>query len=230
MFKIYNQSSERMPEIENASIDLIFTSPPYNIGTIYGDNQDNLNFSDFKKLLGGLAKESFRTLKPSGRLIVECSDTIGIGDLYVELAGLIQSLCLKEGFTIEKRFINFISSKNGVELLDHGWDEDYSTRKNAHSNCHQIMVFSKTPIIFEPEAEILYINYQSIPEHPCPTPSEIYNLFLDKYFQAKQNVLDPFMGTAVLGVEVLKRGGNFFGYELDSKIFQVAQDKLSQEK
>ena len=35
--KIYNKSSEKMEEISNESIDLIVTSPPYNIDIQYGN-------------------------------------------------------------------------------------------------------------------------------------------------------------------------------------------------
>lgn len=216
-----------MSEIENNSLDLIITSPPYNIGTVYGEVKDNLEFSDFKKLLSSVARESFRILKDSGCLIIECADTVKMGDLYVELSGMFQSFCLKEGFSIESRFINFVSSSEGVELLEHDWDEDYTTTKNAHSNCHQIMVFSKTKKPFNPESEVLYVNYYSSANHPCLTPEGVYKFILDRYFKTGDKVLDAFMGTAVLGAQVLERGGDFFGYELDKNIFQVAENNLS---
>jgi site-specific DNA-methyltransferase (adenine-specific) len=219
-----------MSEIENNSLDLIITSPPYNIGTVYGDVKDDLEFSVFKNLLSSVSKESFRTLKDTGRLIIECADTVKIGDLYVELSGMFQSLCLKEGFSIESRFINFVSTDKGVELLEHDWNEDYTTKNNAHSNCHQIMVFSKSKVSFDSESEVLYLNYKSSVDHPCPTPEGIYTFILDKYFKLGYRVLDTFMGTARLGVQVLERGGDFFGYELDTKIFQVAEDNMSRVK
>ena len=219
-----------MPEIENNSLDLNITSPPYNIVTVYGEIKDNLDFSEFKGLLSSVSKESFRMLKEKGKLIVECADTVKIGNLYVELAGMIQAMCLKEGFSIENRFINFVSSDKGVEFLDHGWDEDYTTEKNAHSNCHQIMVFSKSKVDFDPRSEVMYVNYEPSTDHPCPTPEGIYSFLLDKYFEPGYQVLDSFMGTAVLGTQVLSRGGDFFGYELDEKIFQIAQKNLSEAK
>ena len=219
-----------MSEIESDSLDLIITSPPYNIGTIYGDFKDNLEFPVFKNLLGSVMKESYRTLKETGKLIIECADTVKIGDLYVELAGMIQAMCLKEGFSLESRFINFVSSDKGEELLEHNWDEDYTTKNSAHSNCHQIIVFSKNKVVFDPKSEILYINYKSSADHPCPTPEGVYTFLLDKYFKPEYKVLDAFMGTAVLGTQVLKRGGDFFGYELDTKIFQIAKSNLSEVK
>ena len=39
-------------------------------------------------------------------------------------------------------------------------------------------------------------------------------------------VLDPFMGTANLGVSTIKKGGMFFGYEIAEKFYNTAKKKL----
>ena len=40
------------------------------------------------------------------------------------------------------------------------------------------------------------------------------------------SVLDPFMGTANLGVEVLRRGSKFYGYDIVKKYYGFAKKKL----
>jgi DNA modification methylase len=89
------------------------------------------------------------------------------------------------------------------------------------------MVFSKSKVEFDSTSEVLYVNYESEPGHPCPTPAGIYNFLLGKYYNDGYTVLDTFMGTAVIGAEVLKKGGNFIGYEIDEKIFKIAEEKLN---
>lgn len=96
----------------------------------------------------------------------------------------------------------------------------------AHSNCHQWLIFSKSNSAFETTGEIFYNDYLPSSEHPCPFPASTIKLLLDHYYQPGQTVLDPFMGIAVLGVEVLKRGGYFKGYEIDSSVFNKALIKL----
>ena len=75
---------------------------------------------------------------------------------------------------------------------------------------------------------VLYHNYKTLAEHPCPFPREHIDYFLNKYFKPGFTVLDPFAGTANLGVEVIKRGGNYVGYELIKEFHETAMNKLSQ--
>jgi DNA modification methylase len=225
-FYIYNKSSEDMKEVSTNSVDLVIGSPPYNIGTKYDKNNDLLNFDNYKKMLNKIYSECFRVLKKDGILVVELADSIFSQGLYVELAGLVQLICLNNGFNLESRHINFVISSNHIERLENNWNQDYTTRKNAHSNCHQILVFRKGKALWK-EGKILYFNYKSDEEHPCPTPVEIYKFLLDLYFKKDDIVLDPFAGTAGLGAEVIRRGGKFIGYETSKKFSDYARVRLS---
>jgi DNA modification methylase len=224
---IFNHTSEDMHEIPSNSIDLIIGSPPYNIGTRYGSFEDNVPFQEYKEMLKRVIKECARVLKDEGILILEAADSIYSNGRYIQLAGLLQKLCLDSGLHIQSRHINFTSSENHVEMLEHDWNPDYSTTGNAHSNCHQLIIFSKTERTFR-EGEIHYVSYKPTPGHPCPTPLQLYHSLLDCYFTKGMRVLDPFMGTAILGREIQKRGGTFHGYEISPEIFAIAEMNLKQ--
>jgi DNA modification methylase len=226
-FKIFNKSSTKIPEIENCSVDLIIAGPPYNIGTKYGNNSDTLPFISYKKMIKKVASECFRTLKKNGIFVIEASDSVLMNGSYVQLSGLIQSICIKSGFNIQQRHVNFANSISGVELIeDKRWKNDYSTNKNSHSNCHQWLVFRKSNCNFI-GGEIYYIPYEETKEHPCPFPIKTCELFLSKYFKKNMTVLDPFMGTANLGELVILNGGKYIGYEIDKLIYEEALKKLS---
>jgi DNA modification methylase len=216
-----------MEEMKSNSIDLAFFSPPYNIGTTYGTNADVLTFDTYMLLLRKTIRECSRTLNDSGRLIIEVADTIFANTDYIQLGGLIQQIAINDAsLSLETRHINFISTKKGVEKQDHNIDTNFVATGNAHSNCHQILVFSKSPTSFEPGKQ-LYVNYEESAEHPCAEPKELSDFMLNNYFSTGNAVLDPFMGTANLGVEVLKRGGTFYGYEVVEDYFTKAEQKLS---
>lgn len=223
---VYNKSSVKMSECKNLSVDLIVASPPYNIGTKYGNNDDNVSFAKYKKIITRIIKECHRTLGNRGTLVVEAADSVFMNGMHVQLAGFIQKICLDNKFYLTERCINFSNSLNGVELIeDKRWDKDYCTKKNAHSNCHQWMVFSKIKSKFK-GGEIFYINYKEEKKHPCPFPDQTINLFLSKYYKNGMTVLDPFMGTAGLGKEVLALNGKYIGYEIDTLIYKEAIKKL----
>jgi DNA modification methylase len=230
MFNRYNKSSENMSAIQDNLIDLIIAGPPYNIGTNYKKFKDLLPKNEFRKIIKKIFSECFRVLNKKGIFIVESSDTSYSEDEYISLAGFFQDIALECGFYLRARHINFTASENGIELLEHDWEKDYSTKKNAHSNCHQWIVFSKEKSAFKyGEGKIVYSNYFSSEGHPCPFPKTHFFL-LDKYFKKGMDVLDPFMGTATLGVEVLKRGGNFYGYEIVKDFYETAKRKLEEVK
>ena len=217
-----------MSEVKDGSVDLIITSPPYNIGTKYGNYSDSLPIDEYKTLLKKVFSECTRILKPGGKLILECADSALINGTYIQLAGHIQGICIKLGLKVIERHINFSHSDNGSEIPEHGWKDDYTTTANSHSNCHQIIVFSRSDKVrFVSSGEVLYMNYKSVEGHPCPTPEAIYTFLLDKYFSSGMTVMDVFMGTAVLGAEVIKRGGLFIGYERDAFIYEIAERNLN---
>ena len=216
-----------MSEIEDDSVDLIVTSPPYNIGTQYGDFKDLMTMDEYQTILKNVFSECNRILKKNGKIIVEAADSVFSNGTYMQLSGYIQHLLKNLGLNLFERHFNFALSQNGIEEPEHNWNIDYTTKINAHSNCHQIVVFVKGEVELNPQSKTMYFNYKSTPGHPCPTPMGVYNFILQRYFYKDMIVVDPFMGTAILGTEVIRNGGVFYGYERDDKIYKIAEDNLS---
>ncbi|MES2225545.1 MAG: site-specific DNA-methyltransferase [Patescibacteria group bacterium] len=217
-----------MAEVADSSVDLIYAGPPYNIGTRYGSYTDNLELGEYHALLRRVFSECYRVLTDTGMLVIECADSLVTNGTYLQLAGYMQAQCISLGFHLHSRHINFARSVSGVELPEEHWDTDYSTRINAHSNSSQLLVLSKDSAInFDPSGKILYYDYEPIEQHPCPTPVGIINFILDAYFKTGMTVLDPFMGTAAIGKEVVRRGGAFIGYERDASVFAFAKRNLN---
>lgn len=224
-----------MTEIADSSVDIVVFAPPYNIDTHYSDtkNYDYKSFEEYKVMMNRIIAECFRVLRPDGVFLNESADTIYSKGKLIALSGLIQKMCIDNGFTLRERHINFLQSDNGVELLDkeHNWSKDYFSTEDSHSNCHQWFLMSKNPSTkFDAAAgKIFYVNYPANEEgHPCPFSSEHIRIFLDLVsFRAGATVLEPFMGTSRMGREVIKRGGKYIGYELESTHFKTAQGYLS---
>lgn len=68
---IHFKSSEDMAEMDDESVQLIVTSPPYNADWAYGSHDDNMDYQyEYLPMLARVFKECWRVLKPSGRLVV----------------------------------------------------------------------------------------------------------------------------------------------------------------
>ena len=68
---IYNMDCiEGMKQLEENSIDLIVTSPPYNVGIDYDSWDDNMPWDKYLEWCEQWLTECFRVLKPDGRICV----------------------------------------------------------------------------------------------------------------------------------------------------------------
>ena len=57
-------------EIENESIDLIISDPPYNLGKDYGNNHDNKGIDEYLDFTKSWLAQAKRVLKPEGSIYV----------------------------------------------------------------------------------------------------------------------------------------------------------------
>jgi site-specific DNA-methyltransferase (adenine-specific) len=69
MNKIINEECiEGLKQLEENSVDLCVTSPPYNVGIEYDDWDDNLQIVDYLGFAKEWLTEVYRVLKPDGRI------------------------------------------------------------------------------------------------------------------------------------------------------------------
>jgi DNA modification methylase len=232
LFKIYNHTSENMSETADSSVDIVIFAPPYNINTPYNSEvDDSKKFNDFKNFLSRVIAESARVLKPGGIFFCEAADSVYFDKKFVALSDLIQKIATGKGLSVWRRDINFLQSESGLVLTDkeHNWSTDYYSTEDAHSNCHQWLTFKKGPCNFDSKpGRVYYVNYPNDEEgHPCPFSYEHIQIFLEiTGFEKNMTLLEPFMGIARMGEEVIKRGGKYIGYELAKKYFDTARKRL----
>ncbi len=230
-YQIYNKSGHAMDEVASNSVDLILTSPCYNANAWYGDWHDACPMDQFFERVNAVVGECTRVLKPDGRFIVECADTVltSTGD-YISLGAIFSKQARVNGLSLVERHCAFIQTHNGVELPEHNWSDDFVAQSATHSNAHQIQVFQKGHHPFQPRAgQIMYYNYPADEEgHPTPFGWPLVHFVLDRYFKPGQVALDPYAGTARFGREVLKRGGSFIGYDINADYCRIAEGYLSQ--
>jgi site-specific DNA-methyltransferase (adenine-specific) len=65
---ICGDNREIMPYIPDNSIDLVVTSPPYNVGIDYGQYKDNLPYDNYLDFTKKWLTEVYRILKQTGRI------------------------------------------------------------------------------------------------------------------------------------------------------------------
>lgn len=69
--EVFFHSSEHMEELEDESVHLVVTSPPYNADWAYGSHDDQMNYQkEYLPMLARVFTECYRVLAPGGRLVV----------------------------------------------------------------------------------------------------------------------------------------------------------------
>ena len=65
---LYVGDARRLDAIPDSTVQLIVTSPPYNVGMKYGDVNDRMPWDEYYGLVGAALGEMYRVLRPGGVL------------------------------------------------------------------------------------------------------------------------------------------------------------------
>lgn len=225
-FHIYNKSSERMNEVADASVDLVIADPPYNVGLTYGTRVDDVPHNQYLKMIGNVASETSRVLKQSGLIVLPLPKAILKKGNPVSLPQIYTSLYHNLGFNVLDSFLYSVTEEDFTCAPESQLVREVHSDGNAHSEEMIGLVFSRTPRGLKKYPSEKSYFYEPKETHPCPTPQSMIDDLLGTYFEPGMTVLDTFAGTAGLGVEVLRRNGNFIGYELTPSYYKIALKKL----
>lgn len=69
-----------MSELPQNSIDLLVTSPPYNVGIEYDQHDDRMGMNEYWQFTEDWLKESFRVLKDDGRIAINIPYEVNVQD------------------------------------------------------------------------------------------------------------------------------------------------------
>lgn len=225
---IFFKSSEDMSEVESDSVDLIITSPPYNVGKNYGAYNDSQSLPDYLNYLDKVWRECWRVLCDGGRLCVNIADTGR--HPHVPLHAIFTERLTRLNFTMRGTIIWNKGSSAGTSTA---WGSWQSASNPALRDVHEyILVFSKGSLARKCADRKSTISREEFLEctktiwsfrtvrhkkgnHPAPFPDELVYRLIQLYSFQDDVVLDPFLGsgTTCRVAQRLKRRS--IGYEIN---------------
>ena len=237
---ILPQSAARMDALPAASVHLMVTSPPYNVGKEY---DADLTLDEYRDFLRQVMAEVYRVLVPGGRV------GFNIANLgrrpYLPLHRYLIEDFLALGFLMRGEII---WDKGNSAAASTAWGSWQSPSNPTLRDIHEyILIFSKeawqrprlpgreATISREDFLECTKSVWQFAPAsarrigHPAPFPEELPRRCIELYTYRDEVVLDPFMGSGTTALAALKAGRRFVGFEVSPEYRELARRRLSRE-
>lgn len=240
---LWNHTAEHMEEIPDRSVQLVLTSPPYNVGMPYAGVSDQRPHAEYLAMLLTVWRECRRVLVPGGRLAINVTDTgrQPYRPLHSEITHqLLDTLGLLMRGTI-------IWDKGMTGNATTAWGSFMQASNPVLRDVHEyVLVFCKDTFTLTPEFSrgtasgirrrdfirwrnsVWQIHTRSTPDHPAPFPYELAKRVILLYTNFDDIVLDPFAGTGTTLQAARNLRRHFLGYELSPTYARRIREDLAQ--
>jgi site-specific DNA-methyltransferase (adenine-specific) len=247
--KIYCGDSRHMTMIDDDSVHLTVTSPPYYVGKEYEKYLPTL--THYIHMLCAVLTEVVRVTVPGGKIIINIGD-IAVGSRY--------NGGVSEEIMILPRLASYLMHLDTYLHARIIWEKDDPWANSSHVSFHSkiqhaeyrvlpaweyVFVFrkGKTARIDKSPMDGRFIDKDEWKElvhgvwrirsvqrndyHEAMFPEKLVANCLKLYSFPGDVILDPFMGSGTTAAVAKKFGRNYIGYELEPKYVKLAEGRVS---
>lgn len=235
---ILNEDILNTKAIENCSIDLIVTSPPYGVDIKYESYDDSIPYSQYLEFTRGWLRRCYEFAKDDGRLCLNVpldKNKGGQQSVYADIATIAKGLGWKYHSTII-------------------WNEQNISRRTAWGS----WLSASAPFVIAP-VEVIVIMYKKVWRkmqkgksditrseflewtngvwnfsgesrnrigHPAPFPVELPKRCIKLFSFIEDTVLDPFLGSGTTLIACLETNRVGIGVEINRNYCDLAIKRL----
>ena len=236
-----------------ASVDVVVTSPPYNIGIKYGVYRDDGARMDYIAWFETVSAGVKRILKDDGSLFVVVDGSCKDPWVPFELADVLRYDLVLQNHIVWVKSVT-------VGGTSHGHFKPITSRRFVNNNFEQVFHFTKTGTVdvdrlavgvpyadkgnidrwegsgkdIRCAGNVWYVPYETINSrlgdrggHPATFPVALAErCILLHGVETGLRVVDPFVGTGTTGVSCKKLGVPFVGIDVDAEYIAFARRRI----
>lgn len=236
---LYNNSILNKNLLESNSIDLIVTSPPYNVGIDYNSNEDSIDYDEYLKWTQIWLSNCYFWLKSSGRMCLNIpldKNKGGQQSVGADITHIAKSVGFKYHSTIIWNESN-ISRRTAwgswmsasapyviapVELIlvlyKDKWKKD--SKGTSDISKDEFMAYTNGVWSFNGESKKRV-------GHPASFPRELPRRCIKLFSYVGDVVLDPFCGSGTTLLESMLNNRLGVGIEIDKTYCELAKNRIS---
>jgi DNA modification methylase len=255
--RIFCGSSAEMTDVEDSSVALVVTSPPYFAGKEYetalGEGHVPGSYAEYLEMLEAVFAECVRTLEPGGRIAVNVAN-LGrkpyrslSADIVWILQDRLRLLLRGEVVWVKAKgaggscaWGSFQRPANPVlrdltervVIASKGRFDRAQTAKQRFAKGLPSEASISRDEFMEATTDIWEIAPESASRvgHPAPFPVELPERLIHLYTYRGDLVLDPFMGSGTTAVAALRTERHFVGYDTDPEYVEKATARVDAER
>ncbi|MCS7052497.1 MAG: site-specific DNA-methyltransferase [Ignavibacterium sp.] len=223
-------------------IDLIVTSPPYNVDIKYNSHKDNLTYDEYLEFSEKWIRNCYKWSKPQARFLLNCpldKNKGGQQSVGADLTLLAKKIGWKYHSTIiwnegnisrRTAWGSWLSASAPfviapVELIivfyKESWKKEYGSGKSDISK-EEFMEWTNGLWNFNGESKKRI-------GHPAPFPRELPKRCIKLFSFVDDIIFDPFVGSGTTLIEAANNNRFGIGVEVDEKYCRLAKKRILNE-
>lgn len=230
---LYCDCLNALPKMEDDSVDISITSPPYNIstrigeGNVYDDYEDNLSMQQYQEFIFKVIDELLRVTRYYifWNIQMLSSNKSAVLNIFSKYKDNIKEICIwaktncppassENTLSNQYEFIIVLSKYDRIgKQFQRAFFDNRTEGQGNISNC-----------IIKP------VQHENLCNEHKATFAEWLPYFFIKHFTKEDDiVLDPFMGTGTTAYVAKQLNRKFIGFELSQNYCDFANKRLNQE-
>ena len=253
---IHNQDCvEGMLSLPSGSVDVVVTSPPYNLNIKYETYKDNLPRDSYLKWLRDVFNAVKHCLKDDGHFFLNVGYTnvdpwvgMDVGNVAREMFVLQNNFTWIKSIHVNGKTSGHFKPINSKRFSCPTWEYLFHFTKDGNVNVDRLAVGVKYEYYeanirgkntaenkpnLRDKGNCWYIPYETINskelkgKHPATFPVALVEQSIQ--FTGIKNgvILDPFMGSGTSAIAGLKQEFKYIGYDIDADYIKFAEHRIA---